>query len=158
MWFDRLSISPDAPEHKPTLESIGNEIKKLIDKEVDSGIPLSRIVVGGFSMGGALALHTAYRFKPGLAGVFTLSSFLNDGSLVYQALKTDKSGIDTPLIMFHGNRDTMVPMSWGEKTYENLKELGAKGDFFPVRNAMHELKKKEIEDLFDWISKVLPDV
>lgn len=108
-------------------------------------------------MGGALALHTAYRFKPGLAGVFTLSSFLNRDSLVYNTLKTDKSGIDTPLIMFHGDRDTMVPISWGEKTYDTLKGLGAKADFFSVKNCLHELKKKEIEDLFQWISKVLPN-
>lgn len=157
MWFDRLDISPDVPEHEPTLESIGKEITNLIEKEVDSGISLNRIIIGGFSMGGALALHTAYRFKPGLAGVFTLSSFLNDNSLVYRALKQDKSGIDIPLIMFHGDRDSMVPISWGEKTHETLKELGAKGEFFSVRNTMHELKKKEIEDLFDWISQVVPE-
>lgn len=129
----------------------------MIDKEVVSGVPLNRIVVGGFSMGGALALHTAYRFKPGLAGVFTMSSFLNDNSAVYRTLEDDKSGIDTPLIMFHGDRDTMVPISWGQKTFKTLEELGASGEFIPVKNTMHELKKGEIEDLFEWIEKIVPE-
>nr|CAH7749458.1 unnamed protein product [Callosobruchus chinensis] len=46
VWFDRHSITPDVPEHIETLESIGKEMKSLIDKVVDSGVPLNRIVVG----------------------------------------------------------------------------------------------------------------
>ncbi|KAJ8969839.1 hypothetical protein NQ317_018940 [Molorchus minor] len=145
VWFDRLSITPDVPEHKETLDSIGTEIKSFINKIVESGVPLNRIVVGGFSMGGALALHTGYRFNPGLAGVFTLSSFLNNNSAIYTNFEIKRN---TPLYV-----DTLVPISWGEKTFKDITKLGIKAEFIPIRNTMHELKKKELEGLFEWIKK-----
>lgn len=153
-----MSITPDAPEHKETLESIGKEINNLIDKELSSGIPLNRIAVGGFSMGGALALHTAFRFTPGIAGVFALSSFLNKNSMVYENLKNNQTGVSTPLYMCHGERDTLVPLKWGKETFETLSQLGVKGQFIPLKNTMHELKKNEVLGLFQWISKILPDI
>ncbi|KAF2902254.1 hypothetical protein ILUMI_03929 [Ignelater luminosus] len=155
VWFDRYSITPDVPEHTETIESSGEEIKKIIQNEVDSGIPLNRIIIGGFSMGGALSLHTAYRFLPGLGGTFALSSFLNENSAVYKNLQGTTSS--TPLFMCHGERDTMVPISWGKTTFEKLSELSVKGEFVPLKNTLHELKKNEIEKLFQWISKTIPE-
>lgn len=57
---------------------------ELIDKEVSEGIPINRIAVGGFSMGGCLALHLAYRFRRSMAGCIAMSAFLNNGSAVYE--------------------------------------------------------------------------
>lgn len=163
VWFDRYDITPDVAEHGETLEAMGIEVTRLIQQEVKGGIPLDRIIVGGFSMGGALALHTAYRFSPGLAGVFALSSFLNEDSAVYRTIVTS-SGDDNktakqspPLYMCHGDRDTLVPMAWGKNTYEQLTKLGIQGNFHPIRNTLHELKKQELLDLFAWIKKILPD-
>lgn len=48
MWFDRYNITPDVPEHKETLESIGNEMKILINKIVESGVSPNRIVIGTY--------------------------------------------------------------------------------------------------------------
>lgn len=56
----------------------------MIDKEIDNGVPINRIVIGGFSMGGTLSMHLAYRYKTSLAGCVVASSFLNDNSLVYE--------------------------------------------------------------------------
>lgn len=102
-------------------------------------------------MGGALALHTAYRFVCGLGGVFTMSSFLNDDSVLYKDIKSP----NTPLCMFHGDRDTMVPILWGQKTYEKLSKLGVNADFHSVPDALHEIKKKELNNLFQWIEDTL---
>lgn len=152
MWFNRYDITPDVPEHLETLEDIKYDIKALISEEVDSGIPLNRIIIGGFSMGGALALHTAYRFTPGLGGVFALSSFLNNESEVYKNIQ----GVETPLFMCHGDRDEMVPQEWGEETFNNLTKLGVKGEFIPLQDTLHELKKNELEKLLEWIKTVIP--
>lgn len=108
-------------------------------------------------MGGALALHLAYRIKPGFAGVFALSSFLNRQSVVYESLRTKKSGVETPLFMCHGDRDPLVPIHWGRETYENLSTFGVKGDFIPLSNTVHEMKKAELLELFRWITKLLPE-
>lgn len=150
-------MSPDVPEHLETIDDMGKEIVNLIDKEVAAGIPKNRIVIGGFSMGGCLALHTAYRFTQGLAGIFALSSFLNKGSAVYSSLQKNKDYATTPLFMCHGDRDTLVPLQWGQETFENLSQLGVKGDFHTLKNTLHELKKKEVEQLSQWFYKVLPE-
>lgn len=84
MWFDRAAISNEVSENVKSIDSMCQNISELIDKEVFNGIPLNRIIVGGFSMGGCLALHVAYRCKPAVAGCFAMSSFLNRGSVVYE--------------------------------------------------------------------------
>ncbi|KAL1494001.1 hypothetical protein ABEB36_009676 [Hypothenemus hampei] len=154
VWFDRYSITPDVPEHTETLTETGEDIKQLINDIVNTGVPLNRIVIGGFSMGGALALHSAFRFSPGLAGVFTLSSFLNKNSAIFSELKAES----TPLYMCHGERDTMVPISWGKKTFEELTKLNVKGEFIPLGYTLHELKKNELQGLFKWFDKILPPI
>lgn len=106
-------------------------------------------------MGGALALHTAYRFVRGLGGVFTLSSFLNNNSAVYESLKESNNVKHPPLYMCHGDRDTMVPLSWGEETHKNLASLGINTEFVPIKNCLHELKKRELEGLLNWINTII---
>ena len=74
------------PEDKMTMEPTALALSQMLQHESEvSGIPLSKTVVGGFSMGGTMALHLGYRLHPQLAGVFALSSFLHPDSQVYQA-------------------------------------------------------------------------
>ncbi|XP_055903048.1 lysophospholipase-like protein 1 [Eupeodes corollae] len=158
VWFDRRSITIDARENRKSLASIYETVHELINEEENLGIPAERIIVGGFSMGGALALHTAYHLNTDLAGVFACSSFLNRDSIVYDSLKNrTKSGTDLPeLKMFHGSRDSLVPLKWGEESFEELTKLEVKGEFSVLKNTLHELKKREILDIQDWISTKLP--
>uniref|UniRef100_A0A1L8DYZ4 palmitoyl-protein hydrolase n=1 Tax=Nyssomyia neivai TaxID=330878 RepID=A0A1L8DYZ4_9DIPT len=161
VWFDRKSISIEAKECRRSLASIYETVGELLKIERDAGIPENRIIVGGFSMGGALALHTGYHVNQGLAGVFAISSFLNKGSIVYDSLANPSSTtpkVLPPLLMFHGERDTLVPLKWGNESFRNLQELGVKGTFIPVRNTMHELKKSELLQLQEWILTILPPI
>lgn len=84
VWFDRIAISNEVPEHVGSINSMCQNVSELIDKEVADGIPFNRIVLGGFSMGGGLALHLAYRYRTAVAGCFVMSSFLNKGSIIYE--------------------------------------------------------------------------
>ncbi|KAK9875176.1 hypothetical protein WA026_005968 [Henosepilachna vigintioctopunctata] len=152
VWFDRYKLSPDVPEHDESINAIKDDIKKIVDEEIKQGISLNRIIIGGFSMGGALSLHMAYRFLPGLAGTFALSSFLGKESEVYKNIKS----IQTPLFMCHGDRDDMVPLKWGKSTFDHLTHLGVKGEFMELANTYHELKTSEIDRLQSWIEKLLP--
>ena len=47
-------------------------------------------------------------------------------------------------------------MDWGKRTFEELKKRGIKGDFIPLRNTLHELKKSELLDLEKWFCEILP--
>ena len=50
----------------------------------------------------------------------------------------------------------MVPIEWGQETYDELTKLGITGQFNPLKNTLHELKKRELLDLQEWILKKLP--
>lgn len=110
-------------------------------------------------MGGCLSLHLAFRYIPEVAGVFALSSFLNKNSLVYNELEAvNDNRLNIPLFMCHGDRDDLVPIEWGENTYQNLLNLGIKAQFNQIKNTQHELKKDEMKKLSEWILKVLPPI
>lgn len=115
-------------------------------------------------MGGALALHTAYHLRPTLRACFSVSSFLNETSIVYDTLcghqtaatTIDRQGKQPDLLMFHGDQDTLVPMDWGRQTFERLRNSGIAGEFVVTKNATHKLRKPQIERLQEWIGALLP--
>ncbi|KAM7360318.1 lysophospholipase-like protein 1 [Cochliomyia hominivorax] len=157
VWFDRESISITAPENRQSLEEIYENVYDIINGEVSQGIPMNRIIIGGFSMGGALAMHAGYHLNTQLGGVFACSSFLNRESIVYETLKNKSQKDNLPeLKMFHGGRDTLVPIEWGQESFNKLSELGVKGTFTPLKHTLHELKKQELLDLEQWILQKLP--
>ncbi|XP_046613832.1 lysophospholipase-like protein 1 isoform X1 [Neodiprion virginianus] len=157
VWFDRSAISKSAPELQASIDSMCSEVSGIVEKEIACGIPVNRIVLGGFSMGGALSLHMAYRHRTSVAGCCAMSSFLNDNSLVYEALKTATTGNTPPVLQFHGVRDDLVPIEWGEETFKLLTELGVKGEFVPLKNAYHELTKLEVQKFKEWLLNVIPE-
>lgn len=158
VWFDRSSISVNAPENGKSLAEIYESLNELLHEEVKLGIPMNRIIVGGFSMGGALAMHAGYHLNTNLGGVFACSSFLNNDSIVYNTLKTNiESGSELPeLRMFHGDRDSLVPLKWGQDTFAKLCQVGVKGTFTPLTNTYHELKISELLEIEEWILAKLP--
>jgi len=104
VWFDRKSVSIEAYESRKSMAAIYETINEMIKQEIDSGIPPHRIVVGGFSMGGCLALHTGYHLQTDIGGIFAFSSFLNKNSIVYDSLENRTSQRLPPLRMFHGDK------------------------------------------------------
>ncbi|XP_037828557.1 lysophospholipase-like protein 1 [Lucilia sericata] len=158
VWFDRQTISIEAPENRQSLEDIYEKVNEMINEEVSQGVPVNRIIVGGFSMGGALAMHAGYHLNNKLGGVFACSSFLNRNSIVYESLKNSSkdNNVLPELKMFHGGRDTLVPIEWGKESFDNLSKLEVKGTFTPLKNTLHELKKQELLDLQEWILQKLP--
>ncbi|KAG8233794.1 hypothetical protein J437_LFUL008014 [Ladona fulva] len=156
VWFDRQDICPEVPECVESINSSGEALKHLIQKEVEDGIPMDRIIIGGFSMGGAMAMHLAYRILPEVAGCFAISSFLNESSVVYESMKKNSERKYPPLTFMHGDADSLVPSEWGMDTFQNLKKLGVEGSFSVKKNVMHELSKEELLELTNWVNSKLP--
>lgn len=106
-------------------------LMKFITEETDAGIPSNRIVLGGFSQGGAMALFTGITTQHKLAGVFGLSSYLVLGDKV-KTFAEESKGVnkDTPFFMGHGDADEVVKHRWGLQSAEVLRgELGHKVEF-----------------------------
>nr|XP_054759659.1 lysophospholipase-like protein 1 [Lytechinus pictus] len=154
VWFDRKRIAPNGPEDLESIDPMCEEIGKVIQLEVDQGIPRNKIIVGGFSMGGCLALHVAYRFQQEIAGVFALSSFLNDNSKVYQDLASSNCR-RPPLFQCHGKVDPLVLYKWGETTKDVLTKAGVTCQFHSYPRLYHEMNKDELDKLQAWFDQTL---
>ncbi|XP_024905593.1 lysophospholipase-like protein 1 isoform X1 [Pteropus alecto] len=140
VWFDRFKISNDCPEHLESIDVMCEVLTDLIDDEVKSGIKKNRILIGGFSMGGCMAMHLAYRNHRDVAGVFALSSFLNKSSVVYQGVQKS-DGVLPELFQCHGTADELVLHAWAEETNSALKSLGVSTKFHSFPGLHHELSK-----------------
>ncbi|KAB0393730.1 hypothetical protein E2I00_002215, partial [Balaenoptera physalus] len=140
VWFDRFKISNDCPEHLESIDVMCQVLTDLIDGEVKSGIKKNRILVGGFSMGGCMAMHLAYRNHQDVAGALQKSD-----------------GVLPELFQCHGTADELVLHSWGKETNSVLKSLGVSTKFHSFPGVYHELSKAELEKLKSWILTKLPD-
>jgi len=110
VWFNRLSFdhNHDAPEDLGSINHTANELSRLIlEEHKTSEIPLSKMVIGGFSSGGAMALHLGYRYHPQIAGVFTLSSYVPSHSIIFDHLEQRRTP-EKPLVIEKPSTKTNV--------------------------------------------------
>lgn len=155
MWFDRYDTSFHVPEHKETLDEICKDLTEFINEEIKkNNLSNNQIIFGGYSMGGAMALHLAFKHFPNIAGVFAMSSFLNHDTKIYEIIKERDSRC--PLFMAHGKQDTFVDYDWGYGTFQNLKKVGIGGEFRSF-NGDHELNLGVVLNLKDWIMNMIPE-
>ena len=124
----------------------------LIQAEVAAGIKASRIVIAGFSQGGAIALQTALRYPQRLAGVLPLSTYLPlHDSLAAEA---SEANADVPILMCHGRQDTVVPVQLGERSRDALLTQGYAVDF-RYYDMPHSVCAEEIRDIGLWLTSLL---
>jgi predicted esterase len=124
------------------------------------GIPSNRIVLGGFSQGGAMSIFTGVTTPHKLGGVFGLSCYLLMSNKIKEMAAKESKEVnkDTPFFMGHGDADEVVKHAWGKQTAEFLqKELGHQVEFKTYRNLPHSAALEEIDDLEAYIRKCLGD-
>ena len=154
-WFDirYLAGQSDGERECPLEAQESSEIiTALIEEEHARGIPYNRIVLVGFSQGGAMSLYTGCRFSERLAGMACLS-----GYLLFPEHHMDASSSanrNTPILVCHGTRDDMVPISAGQRTVVFLRENGWSVDFeqYPM---FHEVCMSEINRVEEFFSALL---
>jgi phospholipase/carboxylesterase len=143
-WYDIRSITLRREIDEEGVLEANRQVLALMARERERGIEPGRLVLAGFSQGGAVALHTALRYPERLAGVVALSTYL----VREQSLDTERSGAnrDVPIFLAHGTLDPMVPMESGEHARERLTRLG-----YPLEwktyTMGHEAHPQEIRDV-----------
>jgi phospholipase/carboxylesterase len=151
-WYDIVGISLAAREDEAGIRDSENRVRALVQREVDGGIPASRIVIAGFSQGGAIALQTALRYPQRLAGVMALSTYLPlRGLLREEAAAANR---DIPILMCHGRDDVVVPMSLGTLSRDALTALNYDVDWSDFQMG-HEVCMEEIDAIAAWLTQVL---
>lgn len=152
-WFDLKSLNADGPEDEDGIKKATEAVHHLIAEEEAIGIPSNRIVLGGFSQGGALALYSALRYTKPLAGVIALSCWL---PLFRQFPAAAIGNKDVPVMQCHGELDTVVPYKWGRMTHELLKTFMTNVELKAFKTLIHASSDEEMRDVKAFLEKVLP--
>jgi acetyl esterase/lipase len=128
-----MQTSPEAwaaAQDEPGLLKSRTYFNTLISEQIAQGIPSSRIVLGGFSQGGAMALLTGLTSPEKLAGIFALSCYLPLAHKIKELLPADPwTNKDTAVFMAHGDADAVVKYEFGERSAMQLRELGMQVEF-----------------------------
>jgi phospholipase/carboxylesterase len=128
------------------------QIGALIEREMKRGVVAAKIVLAGFSQGGAIALHTGLRYPEKLAGVMALSTYLPlANSLALEAAAANKA---TPIFMAHGTFDPVVPLVMGAGSMTLMAGLGYRVEWKQY-SMQHAVCAEEIEDIGEWLRRVL---
>ena len=152
-WYDIYGLTPISREDADGIAESQLQIEKLIAQEISRGIPAERIVLAGFSQGGAIALYTSLRYKQPLAGVLALSTYLP----LRAQLATEKSeaNLAIPIFMAHGRDDAVITLETSQVSFRLLQEHYANIEWHEYAME-HSVCAQEIEDIRDFLLRALP--
>jgi len=153
-WYDITSLDFDAHEQDTAgIQKSSDRVKSLIQREIDQGVTADRIILAGFSQGGAVVLHTAIRLKKKIAGVIALSTYLP----LTQTVAAEMNDVNqhTPFFMAHGQHDDVIDQRYAEASRDTLRDHGYNVQWQSY-NMPHSLAIEEIKDMAKWIISTGP--
>jgi phospholipase/carboxylesterase len=151
-WYDILSTDLVRREDEAGVRRSQAQVEQLIEREVARGMPRSRIVLAGFSQGGAITLQTGLRQAEPLAALIALSCYLPLAPLF--AAERVAGSAPVPILLAHGSSDPVVPLARGAAAREQLQQLGYAVEWheYPMP---HSVCGEEIEDIAAFLKRVL---
>ncbi len=151
-WFDVLGLDRSSEQDAGGIRRSEQQIRTLIRRERERGVAPERIVLAGFSQGGAIALHAGLRYAERLAGILALSTYLP----LHTTLAAEASAANrkTPIFQAHGTEDPLVTLDLGVFTREFLEEQGYAIEWKDYRME-HAVCPEEVGDIRGWLGKTL---
>lgn len=150
-WYDITAITPNAPQDAAGIHASEHAINALIAQEIARGVLAERIILAGFSQGGAMALHCGLRYPQRLAGILALSCYLPLALNFPQ--EANSVNRDVSIFMAHGNSDTLLPLAMGRAAADFLLHLGYALEFHTYPMA-HGVCQQEVVDIAAWIKRI----
>jgi phospholipase/carboxylesterase len=152
-WYDIAGIDRHSQQDEKGIRASDEIVRALIRRENERRIPTERIVIAGFSQGGAMSLMTGPRYPEKLAGIMALSCYM----LLASKLEAERSSANqaTPIFMAHGIQDPVVPYALGDESRQLLEKLGYAVEWhrYPMP---HSVCPEEVADIAAWLRRVLP--
>lgn len=151
-WYDVMSLDRSGPQDEAGIRESSGILLRLIEREHDRGVAYDRIVLAGFSQGGAIAMHTAMRFPHKLAGLMALSSWMPLESTIDEEVmkNTDSQPRDLPVLMAHGSFDPMLPLAAGQHARELMEAAGFSVQWHEYPMA-HAVCAEEVAEIRNWL-------
>jgi len=149
-WYDITAINIDRKIDAAQLIASAESIRQLVDREIDRGIPSERIVLAGFSQGGAVAYQTALTYMQPLAGLLCMSSYF----ATRETITPNSANKNLPVFICHGTMDPMVPERMGREAQRELTARGYEVEYksYPME---HAVCSQETRDISLWLRRVL---
>ncbi|GHC38632.1 alpha/beta hydrolase [Aidingimonas halophila] len=149
-WYDILEANLDRRVDEPQLVASADRVHRLIDAEIDKGIESRRIIVAGFSQGGAVAYHAALTYHRPLGGLLALSTYFATAD----SIEPSEANRDLVIEAHHGTFDPVVPESLGQQGAERAKAMGHPVNYrrYPMQ---HSLCPEQIPHISAWITERL---
>jgi len=152
-WFDQLEGQATETMATPGLEASVSMVHALLRQAEAHGFPSNRILLGGMSQGGVLAMTAGFRYEKPLAGIIAVSAW------VPPCLSGAMRQPNTPLMMANGDRDDVVPMSMVQKSVKKLEQAGCSQITKKIYPGLdHTWKDYECNDVKGNILSVMPDM
>jgi phospholipase/carboxylesterase len=147
-WYDISMTELERKADEAGIRESQGLINELIAREVSRGIRADKIILAGFSQGGAIALQAGLRHPQELAGILALSTYLT----LQDSLAAEKSAANArvPILMAHGTQDPVVPLALARSSRARLEEQGYKVEWreYPMQ---HSVSMEEIEEIGQWL-------
>ncbi len=147
-WYDIYGFGREAIEDSAGIRASAEAVSALVDREIERGVPAERVVLAGFSQGGAIALHAGLRDARALGGVLALSTYLP----LATTLPTEKSAAnaDLPLFMAHGSSDPVIPLALADASRRLLEAQGYRVEWhaYPMP---HAVCAAEVRAIGEWL-------
>ncbi|MBI3563408.1 MAG: alpha/beta fold hydrolase [Gammaproteobacteria bacterium] len=151
-WYDIYTLGIDVPQDEAGIRAAASRVNDYVNVQHTQGIDYDRIVLAGFSQGGAIALHAGLRFPQQLAGILALSTYLPmPAALTTELHKANRS---TPIWMAHGQVDTVIPLQVAEHSCKLLQQQGCPIQWHSYSMG-HGVCPQEVVDISRWLSLVL---
>jgi len=151
-WYDIRALAGVWREDEAGVRQSARQIEALAERERQRGIVPRRLVLAGFSQGGAMALHVALRYPERLAGILALSCFLPLASTLATEASAANRGV--PIFWAHGLHDPMIPLALAEQGREQVAALGYRIEWHQYAMP-HSVCAEEIADVARWLGRVL---
>jgi phospholipase/carboxylesterase len=150
-WYDIVQLG-GGREDETGIRASQAALETLIARERERGVAAGRIVLAGFSQGGAIALHTGMRHAERLAGILALSTYLPLAATL--AAEVSAANRDVPLFMAHGQFDDVIPLERARQSRLALEAVGGKVEWreYPMP---HSVCGEEIADIATWLRAIL---
>ncbi|WP_035230637.1 alpha/beta hydrolase [Alcanivorax nanhaiticus] len=147
-WYDILAMDIDRKVDENGVQASADAVDALIAREMDRGIPSERIIVAGFSQGGAVAYQCALRHPKPLAGLLTLSTYMA------MPVTLNDANAQLPVMVCHGSMDPVVPEQLGQRAAASLKQMGLSPEYrtYPME---HMVCLEQIRDIGAWLRERL---
>lgn len=149
-WYDIREMDVNRKIDEEQLLASAHAVHALVDREIESGIDSRRIIIAGFSQGGAVGYQAALTYPRPLAGLLAMSSYFATA----ESMEPDPANRALAIAIYHGTADLMVPESLGRQSCLQLLEMG----YSPIYKSYpmdHAICAEEIADISQWLQNAL---